>query len=101
MLTTDGVVEGTDPIHTVLSQMQLGERRTFLTAVIESTLDGIEQDVLYHRYVDGLPRKRVAELLELRDDDVRAILARTKRHLTKAIQTGLEALGHSMWSGNP
>jgi RNA polymerase sigma factor (sigma-70 family) len=96
LLTEDGVIEATDPAHDVLRQLERTQRQAVLVQAIEAGLSGIEQDVLFHRYVHGLSRDQIAQILQLADADaVRVILIRARRHLKHAIVARLQDLGHS------
>jgi RNA polymerase sigma factor (sigma-70 family) len=83
LLTDDGVLDPTDvEAHGTLRRMQREERHALVAAAIQEGLQGIEREVLYHRYCDGLRRGRIAEILGLRGvDEVRAILSRAQRRL--------------------
>jgi len=97
VLTEDGVVEATDPAHGVLRVLQRDQRETMVTEAIEAGLPGDEQDVLYHRYMHGLSREQIADLMGLPDADaVRKILVRARRRLRSEILARLEKLRHSM-----
>ena len=97
MLTDDGVVEQKDPGHSVLLVLQREQRDEMVTAAIESALEGIEQDVLFHRYCHDLDREQIAALLGLDGADaVRVVLVRARRRLRTEILRRLEELGHSL-----
>ncbi len=97
VLTEDGVIEATDAAHGVLRILQRGQREALVTEAIEAGLQGDEQDVLYHRYMHGLSRDQIADLMGLRDADaVRKILVRARRRLRNEIMARLEKLRHSM-----
>jgi RNA polymerase sigma factor (sigma-70 family) len=97
MLTDDGVLEVDDPTQGTLKLLQRDQREALVTAAIETGLEGVEQDVLYHRYCHGLRREQIADLLELESADaVRVILIRARRHLKEEIVARLEQLEHSL-----
>jgi RNA polymerase sigma factor (sigma-70 family) len=97
LLTEDGVLEATDPAHGVLRGLERKQREALVYAAIESSLDGIEQDVLYHRYLHGLEREKIAELMGFEDADrVRKVLFTATRRLRRELHRRLEALGHGM-----
>jgi len=97
LLTDDGVVESRDPGHSILVVLQREQRDEMVTAAIESGLQGIEQDVLFHRYCQDLDREEIAALLGLDGADaVRAILVRARRRLRNEILRRLDELGHSL-----
>jgi len=96
VLTEDGVIEATDPAHGVLRILQRDQRESLVTEAIEAGLQGEEQDVLYHRYMHGLSRDQIADLMGLPDADaVRKILVRARRRLRNEILGRLEQLRHS------
>jgi RNA polymerase sigma factor (sigma-70 family) len=96
VLTDDGVIEETDPSHGVLRVLQREQREALLTEAIEAALEGNEQDVLYHRYMHGLSREQIADLMGLADADaVRVILVRARRRLRNEIVARLTKLRHS------
>lgn len=95
LLTDDGVLESTDPELDALSALRAHERAHVLTEAIAASLEGVEQDVLYHRYVHGLSRTQIAELVGLGDaDEVRVILQRAGRRVKSELARRLQALGH-------
>jgi RNA polymerase sigma factor (sigma-70 family) len=97
VLTEDGVIEATDPAHGVLRVLQRDQRESLVTGAIEAGLQGEEQDVLYHRYMHGLSRDQIADLMGLPDADaVRKILVRARRRLRNELLARLEKLRHSM-----
>lgn len=97
LLTEDGVIELTDPASTALRRMLKGQREALLATAIEAALDGIEQDVVYHRYVHGLEREKIAALVGLRDaDHVRDVLSGAVRRLRKELLARAQALGHGV-----
>jgi RNA polymerase sigma factor (sigma-70 family) len=96
LLTEDGVIEATDLNADVLRRLRREQRHEVLVHAIERGLSGIEQDVLYHRYIHEMSRARIAELLGLPDADaVRVVLIRARRHLKDAIINRLKELGMS------
>jgi RNA polymerase sigma factor (sigma-70 family) len=95
LLTEDGVLEMGDPSHSVLSSLQHEERDQLVTEAISSVLQGAEQDVLYHRYVHGLDREHIAELLSMADaNEVRVVMQRAQRRLKAELERRLAELGH-------
>lgn len=97
LLTEDGVIEATEPAHSVLREMQRAQRDALIIDAIDTGLDGTEQDVLYHRYFHGLTREQIAELMGLASADaVRVVLIRARRHLKEQIVKRLQELGHSV-----
>jgi RNA polymerase sigma factor (sigma-70 family) len=96
LLSEDGVIEATDPAHDALRQLERDQRQAVLIRAIEDGLSGIEQDVLFHRYIHGLSREQIADLVGLAGADaVRVVLIRARRHLKDAIRARLAQLGHS------
>lgn len=96
LLTEDGVIEATDTSYDVVRRMQRDQRHALLVHAIDRGLSGIEQDVLFHRYIHEMSRSRIAELLGLEDADaVRVLLIRARRHLKAAIVDRLTELGLS------
>jgi RNA polymerase sigma factor (sigma-70 family) len=96
LLTDDGVLEASDPAHSTLRLLQREQRDALVTEAIEAGLQGIEQEVLYHRYCHDLRREQIAHLLQLEDADaVRVILIRARRHLKEEILARLKQLEHS------
>jgi RNA polymerase sigma factor (sigma-70 family) len=96
LLGEDGVLDPADPSRDALRGLERRQRHAVLVGAIEATLDGVEQDVLFHRYVHGLSRAQIAEVMELRDADmVRNVLVRARRRLRDAIVARLAELGHS------
>jgi RNA polymerase sigma factor (sigma-70 family) len=97
LLSEDGVIEATDPEHDILHQLQREQRDAIVTRAIEEGLEGVEQDVLYHRYCHELSREQVADVMGLADvDEVHVILRRARRHLKAAILERLKELEQSM-----
>lgn len=96
VLTEDGVLDATSPEVDALGLLRKEERDSVLLEVIEATLDPMEQEVLYHRYVHGLERERIAEVtgLEGGAQRVRAVLQRSRERLKTALRRRLDALGH-------
>jgi RNA polymerase sigma factor (sigma-70 family) len=95
LLTEDGIVERGDAADSVLAALQHEERDQVVTEAISAALEGVEQDVLYHRYVHGFDRDHIAELLELADaNEVRVVLQRAQRHLKAELERRLADLGH-------
>jgi RNA polymerase sigma factor (sigma-70 family) len=95
LLTEDGVLELGDPSHSILSALQHEERDQVVTQAISEALQGVEQDVLYHRYVHNLDREHIAELLSMSDaNEVRVVMQRAQRRLKAALERKLTELGH-------
>lgn len=95
LLSDDGLLEPTDPELDVLRVLGRHERAHVLTESIAASLQGVEQDVLYHRYIHGLGRDEIAELLGLASaDEVRVVLQRAGRRLKAELRRRLIALGH-------
>jgi RNA polymerase sigma factor (sigma-70 family) len=95
LLVADHVIDVGDPAHGVLAALQREERDQVVIAAIAAALDGMEQDVLYHRYVHGFDRARIASLLDLDGPDaVRVILQRAKRRLQAELGRRLAEMGH-------
>jgi RNA polymerase sigma factor (sigma-70 family) len=96
LLGEDGVLDPADPTQDALRALERHQRYAVLVGAIEASLDAVEQDVLFHRYVHGLSRARIADVMELRDADaVRNVLVRARRRLRDAIVARLAELGHS------
>ena len=95
LLTEDGLIEDGDPTSSVLTSLQREERDQLVTDAIATALEGVEQDVIYHRYVQGLERDHIAELLDLADANaVRVVMQRAQRKLKTELERRLTALQH-------
>jgi RNA polymerase sigma factor (sigma-70 family) len=95
LLSEDGLIERGDSAHSVLAALQHEERDQLVTEAISAALEGVEQDVLYHRYVHGLDREQIAELLDLADSNaVRVVMQRAQRRLKAELERRLTELGH-------
>jgi RNA polymerase sigma-70 factor (ECF subfamily) len=96
-LTEDGVVDPRDPETSVLSALSRAEREHVMREATAG-LEPLEQEVVYLRYTENLPREVVAEMLGLEGgaEQVRVILNRVTRHLKKELTRRLSDLGHSM-----
>ncbi|MEZ4318317.1 MAG: sigma-70 family RNA polymerase sigma factor [Myxococcota bacterium] len=94
-LTEDGVLDAEDPGLVALRGLRRQEREELLRQASTELLDPMEQEVVYLRYAEQMPRSRIAELLELGDEnEVRVTLQRCKRRLEKGLRARLEQLGH-------
>jgi len=94
-LTTDGVVEASDPAASVLSGLRRSEREAVLLDVAAEVLDEEEQRVVWLRYAENLPLSRIDELCPTdAASGARGVLQRCKRKLSRALRARLEELGH-------
>jgi len=94
VLSEDGVLEVTDAGLGVLSRLRREEREAVFQEVVKD-LDKVEQEAIWLRYVEELPRDRISELLGLKDSgSVRALLQRCRRHLRRDLRAKLVELGH-------
>ncbi|MCA9566745.1 MAG: sigma-70 family RNA polymerase sigma factor [Myxococcales bacterium] len=95
LLVEDGVVDPAEPGLDALSHLGRHEREELLRQAASDTLEPTEQEVVYLRYVELLPRDRIADILELGDHDaVRVILQRSRRRLERGLRSRLDQLGH-------
>jgi RNA polymerase sigma-70 factor (ECF subfamily) len=96
VLTDDGILEADAPELDALALLTREEREGILTGVVEATLDDEEQEILFHRYVHGLERERIAEVMGLSGgaERVRAALQRSQARLRTALRRTLAELGH-------
>lgn len=94
-LSDDGIVDPADPSVSRLAAITREERAELIRQAAESCLDPTEQEIAWLRYVEDLPREKIAGLLELGDaEDVRAHLARIKRRMQRAVRERIAMLGH-------
>lgn len=97
ILSVDGELDPQDSDLDALRTLQRHEREAVVTAAIQASLDGVEQDVLYHRHLHGLDRERIAELVGLDSaDEVRVVLQRAQRRLKSELLRRLLELGHGV-----
>lgn len=95
LLTDDGVLEAEDAGLTALRGLGRAEREELIRQAALDLLDPTEQEVVYLRYVEQLPRGAIAGILELADENaVRVLLQRSRRRLERGIRVRLEQLGH-------
>jgi RNA polymerase sigma factor (sigma-70 family) len=94
-LSADGDVDAEDGVWSVLRTLQHAEREQVVLEAAAESLDQLEQDVAYGRWVEELDRDTLAEQVGLADaNEVRVVLIRCKRKLEKALRARVEALGH-------
>ena len=97
LITEDGLVDPDSPEAGVLRQLQREERKELLLSVSRSSLDPLEQEAVYLRYVEQLPQDRITELLEIEGKaGARGVLQRCRRKLKRAIVERLGELGHGL-----
>lgn len=92
LLSDDGIVDPGDPQLSVLSCLTRHEREQLITDAV-ATLPSVEQEAVWLRYVESLPRERIEALLGLEPGQARVILQRTSRHLRREVAARLQALG--------
>lgn len=96
LLSEDGIFEAQDPAQDILRRLQREERARIVSESIDAVLTPEDQDVFNHRYLHGLERAQIAELVGLADAEaVRVILQRSTRRLRAEILRRLSLLGHS------
>jgi len=94
LLCDDGVLEATDPGASALSTLRRQERRQVVLDAAAS-LQPLEQEAVYLRYVEGLPQDRITELLGLQTaSGARGLLQRCRRKLARELRRRLDTLGH-------
>jgi RNA polymerase sigma-70 factor, ECF subfamily len=94
LLTSDGVLEATDPELGVLQNLTRDERGAVVSSAIQAGLGGVERDALYHRYVHDLSREQIAVLLEMPGaEEVRVVLQRARRQLRTELKRRLSEIG--------
>lgn len=95
LLSEDGVLEGVDPARTVLAALRRQEKEELLRQAATAVLDPLEQEAVYLRYVEQLPRERIEALLHLDNKTgARGLLQRCRRKLGRELRRRLEELGH-------
>ena len=93
-LTSDGVIDDTDPAQSALASLRRHEREELLRRAAAEVLDATEQEVVYLRYVENLPLPQIEAALGLDGKSgARGVLQRCKRKLGRAIRAQLEAQG--------
>lgn len=94
LLTEDGVIDSGDEVAQALNALAAAEREEVLRRA-SAGLSAQEQEAVYLRYVEQLPRPAIAELLSLGGPDrARVLLQRCLRKLRRGLRAELERLGH-------
>lgn len=100
LLTEDGVLDTGDEAISALRSLSRAEREQAVTEA-SACLDPVEQEAVYLRYVEGLPRDEIDTLLgdELAargfaKSGTRGLLQSCKRKLQDSMKTWLEDHGH-------
>lgn len=91
LLTEDGLVDPAGAGPDALRQLRHEEQEELLLRAL-ADLPEDEQDALYARYVEGLPRAEIAERMGLDDDGARVLLQRSRRRLERVLRAELDAL---------
>lgn len=95
LLTEDGVLDGEDDGVQALKSLRKHEREEFMRQAAAEVLDEHEQEVVYLRYTELMPRAQIASVLGMNDEnEVRVVLQRCRRRLEKGLRQRLEQLGH-------
>lgn len=93
VLIEDEVLAATDPAAGALAMLGQRERESLLEAAL-ATLEPLEQEAVYLRYVEGMPQERITELLKLEEKTgARAVLQRCRRKLKRELERRLELMG--------
>jgi RNA polymerase sigma-70 factor (ECF subfamily) len=94
LLTGDGVVEAESQVAQALVVLAASEREEVLRRASAGLLP-VEQEAIYLRYVEHLPRGVIAEVLSLPSTDAaRVLLQRCLRKLRRGLRAELDRLGH-------
>ena len=94
LLTHDGVVEATGPVASALQGLRAKERVEVLQEAASAVLDGLEQEAVHLRYVEGMSINQITEVLGLEGSGARALLQRVRRKLGRELKEQLRVLGH-------
>jgi len=94
LLTEDGILDSADAGTTVLSRLRREEREELIRQA-SASLEPLEQEAIFLRYVEDIPQQKITELLGLdQSSGARGLLQRCRRHLQRELRARLEALGH-------
>ena len=96
LLSEDGVIDPAD-VDTMeaLSALQRAEREALLRRA-SATLDAVEQEAVYLRYVEGLGQAEITRVLDLKSSSgARGMLQSCRRKLARVLRKELEAMGHT------
>jgi len=94
LLTEDGVMESADDGLSALGRLRKEEREELIRQA-SASLEPLEQEAIYLRYVEGIPQGRITELLGLdQSSGARGLLQRCRRRLQRELSLRLEELGH-------
>ena len=93
LLHEDGVVDPADGTLPVLAKLRTKERAQLVRRAT-ATLEPVEQEAIYLRYVENLSQDAITHLLELPGTGARGLLQRCRRKLAREMNRQLEALGH-------
>jgi len=92
-LADDGVLDPKDAGLSTLSQLRRHEREELMRQASLELLTPHEQEVVYLRYTEEMPRARIAQILGMEDvNAVRTTLVRCRRRLEKGLRRRLEQL---------
>jgi RNA polymerase sigma-70 factor (ECF subfamily) len=93
LLTEDGVLDAQDDGVNALRGLRRSEREEFVRQAAADLLDEHEQEVVYLRYAELMPRAQIASLLGMESEDqVRVVLQRCRRRLEKGMRLRLQQL---------
>ena len=94
LLSEDGVMEVNDGALSVLARLRKEEKEELIRQASQS-LDPLEQEAIYLRYVEGIPQERITEILGIEQSSgARGLLQRCRRRLQRELRSRLEELGH-------
>ena len=94
LLSEDGVIEATDPARTALSSLRRQERQDLVQQAAAAVLDATEQEAVYLRYVEEMPRERITDVLGLTTaSGARGLLQRCQGKLRAEIRRRLAEMG--------
>ena len=95
LLTDDGVLEVDSAGADALRLLQVHEREELLRQAAAATLEPLEQEAVYLRYVEGLGQEEITRILALEQaSGARGLLQRCRRKLKRELLRRLEELGH-------
>jgi RNA polymerase sigma-70 factor, ECF subfamily len=94
-LLEDDLIDREGEEATVLLTLQREERKQLVRDAMTAVLSPEEQEVVYLRYIEGLPQDRISDLLQLdQKSGARAVLQRSREKLRREIRRRLKLLGH-------
>lgn len=98
LLSEDGLVDPADPLDgSVLKSLSRAERQQLVREAAVAVLDELEQEAVYLRYEEMLPREEIAQILGLTQaSGARGLLQRCSRKLRPELKRRIAELGRGM-----